>query len=418
MSKEQKILNVPSRQTSLSAGIFNLTKSAVGAGILSLPFAMKQAGLIPGLFLIIFASLSTSSTLHFLARIAANTDQGNFFEVGKLAFGTAGEVTAVVSVIFYLIGALIAYASFIKKYMLGFLTYVLQKEENSMLLLNGKFLIGMGALLILPLALLRDMSKLAKASIVGMICMAGVVALTVVDCFRDTAVTAAAEHVYYKASSELVKAFTNILFAFCNHFTMLAIVPTMVDPTPVRRTRMLLGSASAVLAMYLLTAFFGYWHFGENVDRNILLSVNPITLPYAVAMLIVGIVVILSFPLLCDPTKSAVELLVTKMMGPAVGASIYIRNFVITSTLVAISAVVAMFQADNAQAILGVGSSFCGSLLMFVFPSAYFLRLSRKYEVHTSERVIAYFNIVFGLVVMVLGTFFNTHELVASFTKK
>ena len=210
-----------------------------------------------------------------------------------------------------------------------------------------------------------------------------------------------------------LKAFTVILFAFCNHFTMLAIVPSFKDPTPRRRTLLVLISSSVILIFYVFVSLFGYLHFGNSVDENILLA-NSSKI-YAVAQLVVAVVILVSYPLLCAPTKSCVDFLLCKRFGSATGKYIHIRNISITAGLVLSSALVAMVSANDVLDILGLFSAFCGSLLMYIFPALYFLRLGHsikgQYPISKTERVVAYVDIALGTVVLIFGTFFNAQDL-------
>jgi hypothetical protein len=170
------------------------------------------------------------------------------------------------------------------------------------------------------------------------------------------------------------------------------------------------ASSTVVVVFYFMVSLFGYLNFGDQVPSNILLAKQ--VLSYAIAQLLVSCVIIVSFPLLCDPTKSCVDLLLTKAVGPAAGNG-QMRNIAITASLVAGSAVVAMFAADAVLPILGAFTSLCGSMLMFIFPAIYFLRLSKMYKISMVERLICYGDIAVGLLVMVFGTYFSVVQSIA-----
>lgn len=406
-------LKTPIRNTSMAAGAFNLCKSAIGVGILSLPASMRNAGLVLGLLLLALGSFTTTSTLHFLTRIAAATDLGDYFAVGRLAYGPWGEIVSVITTLLYLFGALIAYASYTSTYFAQFLSFAFKVQRGEAWYVNPKVIIGISAMLIFPLACLKDLSKLAKASVIGMLCMTFVCGLTVIDFFTGSTPANISLTMFNFAPSALM-AFSNILFAFCNHFTMLAIIPVFIDPTPRRRSILMGVSATIVLTFYFLVSLFGYLHFGNSVPDNILLSQS--NLAYAVAQLLVACVIILSFPLLCDPTKSCVDFLVSKTVGLPTRSTAHIRNISITATLVASSAGLAMFAADALLPVLGVFTSLCGSMLMFILPSLFFLRLGDRYRITAVERMTAFFDIFVGIIVLVFGTYFSLMECIAAFT--
>lgn len=406
-------MKVPLRNTSMTSGIFNLCKSAIGVGILSLPYSMRNAGLILGLVLLAFGSATTTCTLYFLGRIAAHTDLGDYFDVGREAFGSVGEITGLIATALYLFGALIGYASYTSTYLQKFLSFVFSVEADSTWYTNSKLIISICGMAIFPLACLRDLSKLAKASIVGMICMTFVCGLTVIDYIISSPATKP-QYTMINLSPDALKAFSNIIFAFCNHFTLLAIVPRFVDPTPKRRLSMIGISSGIVVMFYFLVSLFGYLNFGDDVVSNILLAKEVTS--YAIAQLLVACVIIVSFPLLCDPTKSCVFMLLNKTIGPAPGEG-QIRNISVTAALVGGSTVVAMFAAKAVLPILGAFTSLCGSLLMFIFPAIYFLKLGKLYKISPTERILCYVVIVTGVVVMIFGTYFNFLETISDLKK-
>lgn len=419
-SKERKSpLELPQRTTTLSQGIFSLAKSAVGAGTLALHSQFAKLGLFSGLAVLAFASLSTTSTLHFLSRVSANTDLGSYFAIGRMAYGTAGEVASMIALILFIISALIFYLVLAAGYVIDFLKFVHPGVAGAWFS-DYTYMTIMIALVTLPMACLRDMSALGKASIMGMVCMCYILVLTVVDYFVDSAGRAATESPLIIASSidTFFQCFSTMLFAFVNHFTMVSLVPVLIDPTPSRRAKVTIYSATFIFVFYAILATFGYLHFGVNTATNLLNSSTSATAwaswTYNLGRLMMAIVLILSYPLLLDPCRGTIEGALGKFLGgrPAWKSTAGIRSIAITVALIVISALVGIFFQSQADTILKASTAFSGSLMVFIFPSAFFLKLSDRYLVHGWERGTAYFNIVFGFLFMILGTFFSVKSMI------
>jgi amino acid permease len=66
------------RNAGLLPSIFNLTKTAIGMGMLAIPAAYKSLGLIPGITLTIFAMLLGCLSLHFLRRVGEHTQKYSY----------------------------------------------------------------------------------------------------------------------------------------------------------------------------------------------------------------------------------------------------------------------------------------------------------------------------------------------------
>ena len=143
---------MPVRNTSLAAGIFNLSKSAVGTGTLGLAFCMKEMGLGLGLSMMIFAAFMASVSLHFLGRLSANTDCSSYFGLGRLSFGAAGETSAIAALSLFLIGGLTFYAWKIGVLFSASLKFMLPSHKDSIFLNEAILTIISGTLLVFPLS--------------------------------------------------------------------------------------------------------------------------------------------------------------------------------------------------------------------------------------------------------------------------
>lgn len=405
-------IDVPVRNTTLIEGIFNMAKSAVGTGTLVLAFAMHQMGLVLGVSMLLLSAVLASISLHFLGRVSANTDCGSYFQLGRLALGPTGEYSALVALAIFLMGGLIFYASIIGDYLSKSLIFMTGLPNDSWYLSVTFLNVVAGVLFVFPLSCLKDMSALAKTSIAGMACMLYVAGLTVVDFFIGRGSRAPVTIRLYNLDSSFFTVFSNFLFAYMNHFTIVSIVPVMVNPTPARRSILIIASAFFTTLIYLLVAIFGYLHFGQGIlGPKDILTAGGASWAYAIAQFAVAVVIIFSFPLLADPARAGFDQIFTLITGGSSKGSSMIRHYSITAIIVAVSLIISITCKDVVLTILNVFTALCGSLLMFIFPALYFLRLSPRYPVSIIERILAYVNIVFGTVILIFGTISGVKDL-------
>ena len=412
----------PPRNTSLPSAIFNLTKSAIGVGTLFLAYSVSQMGLLLGLGMLLVASLTCIGSLHFLAKTASQSGMvGNYFQLGRMALGLPGELSALASLVFYLLGGLIAYSSVVGQYLSRSLVFFINPSKVPWYCSEKFLTVLAGVLLILPLSCLRDMRLLARTSLAGLLCMLYICLLTVVDFFVDR--NTAAPIVLVRFSMAFFSAFCTILFAYTNHFTMVALVPVLKDPSPVRLSKLNLISSVIVFAVYALVGGFGYGHFGDDLKGNILTAPASPSWPYAIAQFAVGLVIICSYPLLADPARAAIEQIIAMCLGTKRTTqsvwwkkTAFPRHLAITLLLVTLSTVIAVTLAKQVLLILGVFTALGGSLLMYIFPTLYFLRLapSSGYQIAHWERALAYFNGLFGLILLCMGTYAGVAEMIRS----
>src|SRR5262245_1988957 len=89
--QQQEDSGKQTRNVSLLAAIFNLTKSAVGVGTLFLHSKLVSLGFRAGLAAILVAATMSTLSLHLLSRMAHNCSTGDYFVLGRLALGQTGE---------------------------------------------------------------------------------------------------------------------------------------------------------------------------------------------------------------------------------------------------------------------------------------------------------------------------------------
>lgn len=429
LNDDTSAINVPVRTTTLSAAIFNLTKSSVGAGTVFLPDIFYTLGLPIATTLLVSGAVFCSISLYFLGRMAHHCETGDYFKLGRLALGRHGETAVSVSLLLFLIGGLIAYANLTGSYIAAAIGTMRGVDPKETLLSSGNITLAAALLFIFPLSCLRDMSMLAKTSILGMISMLYIAGLLAYDAMtHGTSIGIASEVERGTAEIKMTAfefAFTlcgyvgKLIFAFVNHFTIVSLVPVMKDPSAKSRKMLITASTVGATVIYLMASLGGFYRFGSSAVNTDALSVfkagQAIPLPYTIAQLALGFVLICSFPLLCDPARSCLDSLV---FGSSSSVSAISRHYLETGLIVAVPTAIAFFLQDQADQFLSLFAGFCGSLLVFSFPGVFFLILSRrfKYSISSTERSLAYFCVVLGGILAILSTTVNVSKLYTSLT--
>ncbi len=77
----------PMNQGSLRGSIFALCAVAIGSGVLSLPFVLKQNGFILGTLLIMIGAVSGYFSMHMILVRSIETGKKNYSELAFLAGG-------------------------------------------------------------------------------------------------------------------------------------------------------------------------------------------------------------------------------------------------------------------------------------------------------------------------------------------
>jgi solute carrier family 38 (sodium-coupled neutral amino acid transporter), member 11 len=64
-------ISLPKKKSSVAGACSNLVNSIVGAGIIGIPFALKESGLLAGTILLVLVSYFTDKTLRMLVELAS-----------------------------------------------------------------------------------------------------------------------------------------------------------------------------------------------------------------------------------------------------------------------------------------------------------------------------------------------------------
>lgn len=94
---------------SFSGAVFNLSTTAVGAGIMALPATVKELGMIPGLVMIVLGSLLTESSIDMILRFTRGSKTTTYSGVVGDAFGGAGRTLLQACIVVNNLGMLVVY---------------------------------------------------------------------------------------------------------------------------------------------------------------------------------------------------------------------------------------------------------------------------------------------------------------------
>ena len=87
----------------------NLCSATLGAGVLSLPFALSRTGIVPGLLLLVLAAASTVGSIDLLVRCQSRTGLGGYEAMALVLLGPGALAVAEASVFVFCFGTAVAY---------------------------------------------------------------------------------------------------------------------------------------------------------------------------------------------------------------------------------------------------------------------------------------------------------------------
>jgi sodium-coupled neutral amino acid transporter 11 len=164
----QNKLTKPLVKSGLGGASANLVNSIVGAGIIGIPYAIKESGLLAGVILLVLVSWLTDKSLRVIVGLAAfhpklkNKDVRTFEDLASYPFGQAGINFILFSMFLMAYGAMVAYLLIIKDTLPTILG--LDNVWERILIMMAT-----SVMIMLPLSLQRDMASLSITSLFSVV---------------------------------------------------------------------------------------------------------------------------------------------------------------------------------------------------------------------------------------------------------
>lgn len=155
--------------------------------------------------------------------------------------------------------------------------------------------------------------------------------------------------------------------------------------------------------VYISVGFFGYVAFcNQQFSGNILVNFAPSLISDIIKTGFV-ISVAFSFPLVIFPCRASLYSLLYKRHSDAANYIPEIRFKSITVTIVLISLMIGLL-IPSIELVIGLVGSTIGVAICIMFPASCFIKISKK---ESNEKIIAQIILVFGFMIMILGTYAN-----------
>lgn len=396
------LLRLKQRQSRCEA-TFNLLNNLMGAGLLTMPRAMADAGLISGLALMGILALANRYTMLqvlWMSHSVLSSEECSYPELGRHVFGQKGLAAVLAAYLLLTLGILSSY--------LMVIVDLLNLAMPGPRLLH----VLLAALVCLPGATLRSLRQVALVSV---ICMLGVCSLVVVltsvsvsDVLSDKLVNAPIETYGRPGDVDLFRGDIGRFFSgaalFSVQFSVQAggiEVLSRLDSEhqqdreehqePSSSMNSLMAAEAITEVAYtialLLSATLGtaaYLRFGDRVAGNVLLDFSPTTSywPLMVSWGSYGFVVICSFAFIIVPCRlAALDVLALRRRDSGASLDSLPKEYFysLTAGIFSICCVVAWLVTDLSEVLKFVGV-WATMALAFILPCSFLIELRRRQE--------------------------------------
>lgn len=167
-----------SRGGGIWAGIANMSNSILGAGIIGLPYALREAGFFCGILLLLILGVVTDWTIRLIVLNAKMSGRRTYIDILDSCFGRPGRAAASFFQFAFAFGGMCAFCVIIGDTLPRVLQWLAGPDVNGFV----NFLISRRVVTTIltigvsyPLSLYRDIEKLAHASALALVSMVVIV---------------------------------------------------------------------------------------------------------------------------------------------------------------------------------------------------------------------------------------------------
>ncbi|SJX66006.1 related to amino acid vacuolar transport protein AVT2 [Sporisorium reilianum f. sp. reilianum] len=364
------------------AGVFdatvNMANSILGAGIVGLPYSMRESGFVAGLVLLVGLSFLTDWTIRLIVLNAKLSGRITYIEIMEHCFGQNGKAAVSIFQFAFGFGGMCAFCVVIGDTIPHVIKMIFPSLSGSFLA-NRQFVITFFTLAIsYPLSLYRNIEKLSKASAIALVSMVVIIVAVTV---RGPAMPAELKgdpslRFTIVNVSNLVRSISVISFAFVCHHNSLLIYGSLKEPSMNKFGQVTHYSTIIAAAATITMSVAGYWSFEEKTLSNVLNNFPNDDVIVNIARGLFGLNMLTTLPLECFVCREVLE---TYFFAGEFDRN---RHLIFTSSLVVTAMIISLLTCD-----LGIVLELTGGLsataLAFIFPSLCYLKLTSE----TGKRV-------------------------------
>ncbi|KAH9453357.1 hypothetical protein Pst134EA_024234 [Puccinia striiformis f. sp. tritici] len=393
--------------TGMMAGVANMANSILGAGIIGLPYALKNAGFITGTIMVIVLGIVTDWSIRLIALNSKLTGQRTYIGILENSFGFPGKAAVSFFQFIFAFGGMCAFGVIVGDTIppvLSTLFPFISKSDWFSFIVSRPFVICFFTITVsYPLSLYRDIGKLSKASAMALLSMVMIVfSVALGGPSVDTKLKGNPSLRWTFIQPGIIEAIGVISFAFVCHHNSLLIYGSLRTPTLDRFAQVTHVSTGLSVLACLVMSFSGFLTFTDKTEANILNNFPRDDLVINIARVCFGLNMFTTLPLECFVCRETID----TFFYPDEMFNLR-RHVIYTTLLVGIGMLLSLWTCDLGV-VLELTGGLAASALAYVFPAACQLKLSTK---NTSTSILQRENwaglltVFFGLAVMIISTF-------------
>ncbi|KAG6305631.1 hypothetical protein E4U45_008536 [Claviceps purpurea] len=385
-------------KSGLKSAFMNMANSIIGAGIIGQPYAIRQAGLLAGILLLVGLTIVVDWTICLIVINSKLSGTSSFQGTVQYCFGRPGLIAISIAQWIFAFGGMVAFGVIVGDTIphvllaiwpnLGSVPVVGLLTDRRVAIVF--FIMGVSY----PLTLYRDIAKLAKASTFALIGMSVIVVTVIVQgFFVPSEAKGSFGTPLLTINGGIFQAIGVISFAFVCHHNSLLIYGSLRTPTIDNFSRVTHYSTGISMLACLTMALAGFLTFGDKTLGNVLNNFPSDNSMVNIARLCFGLNMLTTLPLEAFVCR---EVMLTYWY-PDEGFHL-VRHLVLSTGLVVAATAVSLLTCDLGVVFELVGATSAVAMAYILPPMCYIRLTTRSWRTY-----VAYAVVVFGVAVMVIS---------------
>ncbi|KAF9192150.1 neutral amino acid transporter [Haplosporangium sp. Z 767] len=366
---------------------FLLGKAFVGTGVLFLPKAFLNGGILFSSLLLAFVATICCIAFLMLVKVRLVVRE-SFQDIGLILFGKYVRLAVLLSVALSQIGFCCAYLIFVAEN----IDAVVQTFSRCTFdAFRQKYYILIILAALIPLVLIRRMSILSLPSMVANLFIIFGIGYLWYFSINNLAVNGIGPNIKLFNSSDFALFIGTAVFSFEGIGLVIPITESMAEPE--KFPRVLAMTIAVVALIFASVGVLCYSSFGDQVQTIVLLNL-PVQSGWTITVeILYSIAMILSVPLMLSPASKIIEQGIFGTRSGGMDTKVKMQKNVLRITLICVCAVISfVVGGPNLDKFVSFVGSVACMPLCFIFPAMFHYKACAKTK---REKII---DIVMGVV--------------------
>ncbi|KAF2100767.1 hypothetical protein NA57DRAFT_65165 [Rhizodiscina lignyota] len=381
-------------KSGLRNAFMNMANSIIGAGIIGQPYALRQAGLLTGIILLIALTVVVDWTIRLIVVNSKMSGANSFQATVEHCFGRPGLIAISIAQWAFAFGGMVAFCIIVGDTIPHVFIAIFPSLPTTpfLWLLTDRraiivlFILGVSY----PLSLYRDIAKLAKASTLALISMLVIIITVLTQGPRVPSDMKGRLRGSIFINSGVFQAIGVISF---DHNSLL-IYGSLKKPTLDRFAKVTHFSTSISMVACMVMALAGYLTFGDKTQGNVLNNFPTDMIMVNIARFCFGLNMLTTLPLEAFVCREVM----TTYYFP--NEPFHPQRHLIFSTSLVVSAMTLSLLTCDLGAVFELIGATSACALAYILPPLCFLKLRTKRDWQTG---LAWGTVAFGSCVLVVS---------------